>query len=127
MTNAGFATVFWAGRPAEGQEGSPQGISARAEILNPLHLLRCREHPHPANARRSVLVKTGGDGEPVAVLSCRSKPGTFRSVARLCVCVVLVVVLVCMAHMLLSQARADVGVAMDDCLADAQMLLGRRG
>jgi hypothetical protein len=22
---AGFATVFWAGRPAEGQEGSPQG------------------------------------------------------------------------------------------------------
>ena len=23
--DAGFATVFWAGRPAEGQEGSPQG------------------------------------------------------------------------------------------------------
>lgn len=25
VTGAGFATVFWAGRPAEGQEGSPQG------------------------------------------------------------------------------------------------------
>ena len=25
VTDAGFATVFWAGRPAEGQEGSPQG------------------------------------------------------------------------------------------------------
>jgi ubiquinone/menaquinone biosynthesis C-methylase UbiE len=25
VTNAGFTTVFWAGRPAEGQEGSPQG------------------------------------------------------------------------------------------------------
>jgi SAM-dependent methyltransferase len=25
VANAGFATVFWAGRPAEGQEGSPQG------------------------------------------------------------------------------------------------------
>ena len=25
LINAGFATVFWAGRPAEGQEGSPQG------------------------------------------------------------------------------------------------------
>ena len=25
LTEAGFATVFWAGRPAEGQEGSPQG------------------------------------------------------------------------------------------------------
>jgi len=24
-TDAGFATVFWAGRPAEGKEGSPQG------------------------------------------------------------------------------------------------------
>jgi SAM-dependent methyltransferase len=24
-TEAGFATAFWAGRPAEGQEGSPQG------------------------------------------------------------------------------------------------------
>ena len=24
-TDAGFATVFWAGRPPEGQEGSPQG------------------------------------------------------------------------------------------------------
>ena len=24
-TDAGFTTVFWAGRPAEGQEGSPQG------------------------------------------------------------------------------------------------------
>jgi ubiquinone/menaquinone biosynthesis C-methylase UbiE len=25
VTDAGFATVFWGGRPAEGQEGSPQG------------------------------------------------------------------------------------------------------
>lgn len=25
VTGAGFATVFWGGRPAEGQEGSPQG------------------------------------------------------------------------------------------------------
>ncbi len=25
VTEAGFATVFWGGRPAEGQEGSPQG------------------------------------------------------------------------------------------------------
>ena len=25
MADAGFATVFWGGRPAEGQEGSPQG------------------------------------------------------------------------------------------------------
>jgi SAM-dependent methyltransferase len=25
LTEAGFATVFWAGRPAEAQEGSPQG------------------------------------------------------------------------------------------------------
>jgi SAM-dependent methyltransferase len=25
MTDAGFTTVFWAGRPPEGQEGSPQG------------------------------------------------------------------------------------------------------
>jgi ubiquinone/menaquinone biosynthesis C-methylase UbiE len=25
ITDAGFATVFWGGRPAEGQEGSPQG------------------------------------------------------------------------------------------------------
>ena len=25
VADAGFATVFWAGRPAEGQEGSPQG------------------------------------------------------------------------------------------------------
>jgi SAM-dependent methyltransferase len=25
LTDAGFATVFWGGRPAEGQEGSPQG------------------------------------------------------------------------------------------------------
>jgi SAM-dependent methyltransferase len=25
MIEAGFATVFWGGRPAEGQEGSPQG------------------------------------------------------------------------------------------------------
>ena len=25
MTDAGFATVFWGGRPAQGQEGSPQG------------------------------------------------------------------------------------------------------
>lgn len=25
VTDAGFVTVFWAGRPAEGQEGSPQG------------------------------------------------------------------------------------------------------
>ena len=25
LVEAGFATVFWAGRPAEGQEGSPQG------------------------------------------------------------------------------------------------------
>jgi hypothetical protein len=25
VANAGFATVFWAGRPAERQEGSPQG------------------------------------------------------------------------------------------------------
>jgi len=25
MTDAGFSTVFWAGRPPEGQEGSPQG------------------------------------------------------------------------------------------------------
>jgi len=24
VADAGFATVFWAGRPAEGQEGSPQ-------------------------------------------------------------------------------------------------------
>jgi SAM-dependent methyltransferase len=26
VTDAGFATVFWGGRPAEGQEGSPQGF-----------------------------------------------------------------------------------------------------
>ena len=25
MTDAGFAAVFWGGRPAQGQEGSPQG------------------------------------------------------------------------------------------------------
>jgi len=25
VTGAGFATVFWGGRPPEGQEGSPQG------------------------------------------------------------------------------------------------------
>ena len=25
LTEVGFATVFWAGRPAEGEEGSPQG------------------------------------------------------------------------------------------------------
>ncbi len=25
VTSAGFATVFWAGRPAQGAEGSPQG------------------------------------------------------------------------------------------------------
>jgi hypothetical protein len=25
VTSAGFATVFWGGRPAEGGEGSPQG------------------------------------------------------------------------------------------------------
>jgi ubiquinone/menaquinone biosynthesis C-methylase UbiE len=25
LTEAGFATVFWAGRPAQGEEGSPQG------------------------------------------------------------------------------------------------------
>ena len=25
VTGAGSATVFWGGRPAEGQEGSPQG------------------------------------------------------------------------------------------------------
>jgi len=25
ITDAGFATVFWGGRPAQGQEGSPQG------------------------------------------------------------------------------------------------------
>lgn len=25
VIDAGFATVFWGGRPAEGQEGSPQG------------------------------------------------------------------------------------------------------
>jgi hypothetical protein len=25
VTNAGFATAFWGGRPPEGQEGSPQG------------------------------------------------------------------------------------------------------
>ena len=25
LTDAGFAAVFWRGRPAEGQEGSPQG------------------------------------------------------------------------------------------------------
>jgi SAM-dependent methyltransferase len=25
VADAGFTTVFWAGRPAEGQEGSPQG------------------------------------------------------------------------------------------------------
>jgi hypothetical protein len=25
VTDAGFATVFWGGRPAQGQEGSPQG------------------------------------------------------------------------------------------------------
>jgi hypothetical protein len=25
MTDAGFTTVFWAGRPAEGREASPQG------------------------------------------------------------------------------------------------------
>ena len=25
VTDAGFLTVFWGGRPAEGQEGSPQG------------------------------------------------------------------------------------------------------
>ena len=25
VAEAGFATVFWGGRPAEGQEGSPQG------------------------------------------------------------------------------------------------------
>ena len=35
LTEAGFATVFWGGRPAEGQEGSPAGISARAEVLKP--------------------------------------------------------------------------------------------
>jgi ubiquinone/menaquinone biosynthesis C-methylase UbiE len=26
VTDAGFVTVFWGGRPAEGQEGSPQGF-----------------------------------------------------------------------------------------------------
>jgi ubiquinone/menaquinone biosynthesis C-methylase UbiE len=26
VAGAGFATVFWGGRPAEGQEGSPQGF-----------------------------------------------------------------------------------------------------
>jgi hypothetical protein len=25
VTDAGFATVFWGGRPAQGQEGCPQG------------------------------------------------------------------------------------------------------
>jgi hypothetical protein len=25
LIDAGFVTVFWGGRPAEGQEGSPQG------------------------------------------------------------------------------------------------------
>jgi hypothetical protein len=25
VLDAGFVTVFWGGRPAEGQEGSPQG------------------------------------------------------------------------------------------------------
>jgi hypothetical protein len=25
LIEAGFATVFWGGRPAQGQEGSPQG------------------------------------------------------------------------------------------------------
>ncbi len=25
VTDAGFAAVFWGGRPAQGQEGSPQG------------------------------------------------------------------------------------------------------
>ena len=25
VTDAGFATVFWGGRPAQGEEGSPQG------------------------------------------------------------------------------------------------------
>jgi hypothetical protein len=25
VIDAGFTTVFWGGRPAEGQEGSPQG------------------------------------------------------------------------------------------------------
>ena len=36
VIDAGFATVFWGGRPAEGQESSPQGICS----------LRCAEaHP----------------------------------------------------------------------------------
>jgi hypothetical protein len=25
VTDVGFATVFWGGRPAQGEEGSPQG------------------------------------------------------------------------------------------------------
>ncbi len=45
MIDAGFATVFWGGRPAEGQEGSPQGYllaqTGSADSGGMIGLYRC--------------------------------------------------------------------------------------
>jgi len=36
VTSAGFATVCWGGRPAEGQEGSPQGYLLAQRVCMPM-------------------------------------------------------------------------------------------